>query len=456
MYSSVKLAFALLLFQVCYFIEASAQDFAWTIIGDTISKRSLLFDKEGELWAINYHDIHRGGRTHGIARLVDSNWRLEGNGQRLDTLNELTVAPDGKIWVAGRRIVACFDKLTSEWTNVTPIDSLEGSREFVAICADSSGNIWVSSEALRLYSWNGSNPVYHAYSHVHRFNGKEWITFDITDRKHFGKATAQKLIVDKAGDVWGAGFMKYDSMQAMLTGGFHRFFADGTGFLTFDLGGSPLPDHMLRQVSAMTLDQSGVIWLAYSNGAGYAIERYHGGEWSFYDAFPFSSTQALAVDIQGRLWTAYQGLRIYQADTLLYHFTMGNSPIPDMSIRSIAFANDGRTAVASNTGVSILKAAPALVNRSAANSQLSARCYPNPAHRQFTRLLVSLPSINTKIDVEVCDQLGRAMFESHDQRVQTETVVLPLPALPSGHYSVRISSDETGSAFTVVSLIVVE
>lgn len=389
---------------------------------DTVVRKSLAFDKFGKLWAVNGFLNLTGRPLSGVSVYDGIGWKsfYMSDGLFGDTATCLISDNDGNIWVGGKGGIARFDESSSRWTSYYVTDSLESSRTYTALVSDSLGRIWASSYSLK----PGPNSAYHAFAEIHRFDGSEWLTYDITNRRTFAFNHATHLTIGKAG-VWAAGWMTNDSATNLLEGGLYYFPFDGSSFERFTLGGTSLPHSYFRQVTSLFADSTGLhVLYTLPDESGVAGQYFDGQSWTPDSTVPVAIANCAAVDPEGKVWVGSQGVKIFRAGKLLQHYTNANSSLLDHAINSIAFDLNGNAWVSSGTGITVFK-------RSIQSS-------PQSKDVDWVRL-TSFTSDNAHFEFDVRGELSAECYDFSGKRLSSyltsvtkQQQIIPLPSTGSG------------------------
>jgi hypothetical protein len=272
-------------------------------------------------------------------------------------------------------------------------DPDEGNILVTDVATDSESNIWVSnlsSYPLQQYDTNG-----------------EWSKFAFGSIESQSPAT---LFINPTGGIWmslglniGAGILGYDPGS-----GLHRL---------LDTENSSLPSNRVYDIA---FDLENEIWIATGNGVAYFPFAFDAiGDESidvvqpvFENAVLFrgKAVHCIEVDAGNRKWMGTsEGAWLFEdnADELVYHFNIDNSPLPSNEIRDVAI-NDitGEVFFATDEGVVSFRGDAV----SGSTSHQNVKIFPNPVSPQYAGN-VGISGLARDANVKITTVSGRLVRE---------------------------------------------
>jgi len=230
---------------------------------------SIDFDEQGCTWILAMHSIGTGFGGADVIVFDGETWNISSHVDNL--YGELTVGPDGRIWVTeccGSNMgIDYFDGYT--WHRVTEENSdLSGSPEILT--PDEQGRAWIgTSGSVDIFdgtNWLSYNGFWGVAGIVFDQQGNAWLSDqkglyvfqnDIWDTvKSYGTYYyRQTMAVDSQGRVW------------IGVGEYGIFVLDGANWINYNIQNSPLPTHI---VSNITFDRNGSPWISGGNKLFYS------------------------------------------------------------------------------------------------------------------------------------------------------------------------------------------
>jgi hypothetical protein len=225
-------------------------------LGRFSSAEAVACDSRGGVWVAHYKGAHYfDGSTW-----TEYKSSLMGNGDFVDQVKGVTVAPDGSAWFVTSNSVAKFDG--SAWTVFETGNGFSKDYYFTAIAADPQGNIW-AAHGSGIWKYDGSN-----------WTNQEGKTF----------SQVQSLTVDQQGHLWAGTYSK----------GLNLF--NGQGWVNYNRQNSGLSSNHVRSLSA---DGNNRIWI----GTEWGLDVFDGKDWKNYHMHNSDLTDnevyAVAVGGQG-------------------------------------------------------------------------------------------------------------------------------------------------------------
>jgi ligand-binding sensor domain-containing protein len=134
------------------------------------SGSDILTDSQGGIWVRWAHPTYRG---YGVSRYLNGSWSHynASDGLADDIVNDMTAAPNGKIWVSTPSGISCFDG--EAWTTYTTSDGLP-SNDVGVITAGNDGSIWAHTDEGAA-SFDGSGWLAHEYGPLRNVNVRDII-----------------------------------------------------------------------------------------------------------------------------------------------------------------------------------------------------------------------------------------------------------------------------------------
>jgi len=260
------------------------------------------------------------GSDWGISFYDGATWsRYETSETGLPTNTITAVLIDGdEIWGGIRDGVVHYDG--ERWTSYAPGNSGLVAGDIEAIVKDSSGTIWVATNAG-----------------LASFDGTEWHAIprgDIYGDVGFGP---RDLAVAPDGTLWiaGVGLAKYD----------------GTSFTVYNPENSPLPT---INTTAVEVDDRGGVWVG-SSALAAGLTRFHQGEWTIYLAgkskLPYDRIGALASDGNGGVWVGSAGIARCDGSDWSSIYNSSNAPMKSVEVHAMTTDRSGALWFSTNDGL---------------------------------------------------------------------------------------------------------
>jgi hypothetical protein len=259
-----------------------------------------------------------GTAGFGLACLDDSGWHAlvgEDSGLQSDTIIDVAIGPDGRVWVVQPEGLSVTDG--TSWETFER-DTWGGAPQAVSFGAD--GSVWVAY-----------------FGGVGRFDGSEWTTWPATEL-----ATGEypdllsSIAVAPDGMVWVAGSASIASF-------------DGTRWTIYESGnGLPGESAAFADIAA----GPGGVWVANSDG----VLGWNGAAWLTNSGFALAWAQALAIDPDGRVWagTWRAGVSVFDRTGWLSYDRAGTGLSSD-DVASMAVDGQGRVWAGTSYGLDVLE-----------------------------------------------------------------------------------------------------
>jgi hypothetical protein len=219
--------------------------------GDVDVPLKVICDPGGGYWAAH---------SRSISRYKDNKWTnspLARNATRsdgLDFLQDMALAPDGKLWVITNNQLSRFDGRA--WQIFEPEQKPSGNYVFTKIAIDANGDPWVASPG-GLFTYKGQTwenfyqPALPApgsmtidsrqniwigtLGGIFKFNGGGWDSIEARP-KGLGSSAVVEAKFDENGRLWAA------TAYGMAV-------FDGKNWITYRMDNSPLPDNLVTSLA---------------------------------------------------------------------------------------------------------------------------------------------------------------------------------------------------------------
>ncbi len=259
-----------------------------------------------------------GTAGNGLACLDDSGWHAlvgEGSGLLSDTIVDVAIGPDGRVWVVQPEGISVTDGTSWE----TFERSVWGGAP-VAVSFGPDGSAWVAY-----------------YGGVGHLDGSEWATWPAAEL-----ATGQwpdllaSIAVAPDDVVWVAGSTSIASF-------------DGTEWTIYE-SGNGLPDESSTFVDIAA--GPGAVWVASGGG----VLGWNGTAWMTNSGFDLGWAQALAMDPDGRVWagTWRAGASVFDRTGWL-SYDRATSGLSSDDVAALAVDGQGRVWAGTSYGLDILE-----------------------------------------------------------------------------------------------------
>lgn len=330
------------------------------------------FDAEGAAWVAT-----GSGLVRVLPDLTVTLWDSSNSPMTLDVVSNLSIAPDGTIWLnssstnSGGDAIYAFDGADT-WERYAVPDQLPFAAPWTDledVFADSQGRVWVSNDTLTGVARFDGNSWTLIGDGVDKFDlmaednagnlwlgtnligsGSSFYRYDGNELKSYGLASMTALAVDPedgaiyVGNWHGTVLRSTDggeSFQTFLSGlniidsiapdpkgeevwvatlgAVGRFSGNGTLLEDFNTWNTGMPDHF---VDRFDVDRSGNLWIA-TGEAG--LSRFDGRVWRNWgnhnvgsEPYPWAGNEPMGgafEDSQGRVWMGGNGVGLWNPQT---------------------------------------------------------------------------------------------------------------------------------------------
>jgi len=205
---------------------------------------------QGDLWVGHFQGVHS---FNGTTWTEYPSALFASGADANDLVEDLTIAPDGKVWVVTANSLASFDG--NAWNIYQQGQGWDSQRFFGQVAADAAGQIWAADSDGLL-----------------RYDGSAW-----TPLKNDQFITPSALAIDSAGQPW---------VGTIVSGVFHY---DNNRWTDFTQEESLSSD----SVRALALDSANRAWV----GTSYGLSVFDGSGWTTYrmDNSPLGDNDVRAI-----------------------------------------------------------------------------------------------------------------------------------------------------------------
>lgn len=340
-------------------------------------------------------------------------------------ISALAVDTDNNLWVGTGKGLAMFDG--TRWTLYDQAAMGIGEDAVGDMAIDDSGLIWLTIEGFGVVTFDGST----------------WTTYpsDSTPLPLNGLSVIEP---GAGGTAW---------VGTAANGLFHY---DGSSWTNYTSSNSNLP---FDNITSLFLDPQGKLWIGSSSYTDAGLTVYDGSTWNpvgIRDGM--GEVNDITMDASGVLWLAI-GNGFSTTGSLAYYdgnqptvLDINNSRLPSEDVKSVTVDSHGRVWVGTHDGGTAVYQGGGLptdideetpVNHDRPNALTLDQNYPNPFNPS-TNIRYGLPAA-TRVELSVYDVLGRrvAQLVSGRQTAGYHTVRFDASRLASGIYIYRIKTANT-------------
>lgn len=398
---------------------------SYTPSGPIINSAFDVWAKDGDIW-LAHGAVNQGWTykfNYGHFSHLDKNNNWTNYGDRVGTIT-VGISPSDCIriikddqftgnvyaaeFVSGLYELTPDDKLTNYSINYLENSSGDpGTYRLAGLALDNNGNLWMAnfsgSKELKVKTLDGHWYGFHVASNTSR--------------------NAADIVIDDIGQKWyvapGNGLAVYND-----NGTLENASDDRSRLLRFGEGVGNLPDN---SVMCVAKDKDGAIWCGTVNGIGVIscpegvlenqceadlpIVQYP-GQINAGHLFQDQTVTAIAVDGGNRKWVGTNaGLWLVSDDaqTLIYHFTVDNSPLPSNDIYRISIDPvTGDVYVATANGLMSYRGD---ATEGTAENEKPLLIYPNPVPAGYTGQ-IAVRGLAENADVRFTDISGQLVYRT--------------------------------------------
>jgi hypothetical protein len=448
---NILLLFSFVFFGFFFASRASAQQLQWQSWTDsaaqgTNSEQQMALDGYGNVWILYDYDTALG-YTVSVGKFDGTNWMRFGPGDAGlmgGALNSIARDHNGDVWVSGDSGIAKFSQ-EGGWHTYTIQDRLTGERGFYALAADSSGNIWVTTNILVSNYINQSGiEIDSTFFQLFRFDGTNWKEF--TPLYLYDWFGFRALSVASSGVLWAGG---EDSANTGLA--LWKFEGGKWTSVSVDTSGIPVGPYQTLSITSLHADGNGGAWV----GFGGLTDLISPSGLKYFNGFSWV-TSALTDTRFSHVWLAPNGNQYFvsrNASDSLGGLIIANdngiidsipkSSIPVFPIDHIEFSTNGLIWASAFGGHCIqLEESAALSSVTLANpsnSTLQCSVYPNPMIADAAHL--SLSGAESGVyRITLTNTLGIVLKTASVNASGTATCDFSTSDLASGAYLITIAN----------------
>ncbi|NQU31664.1 MAG: T9SS type A sorting domain-containing protein [Bacteroidetes bacterium] len=343
------------------------------------------------------------GTGIGAAVKMGDTWKKYSTAHGLPTQNQVSgmaFGTDGQVWLAcGGGMATTYD---SVFTSYTYLNAPIANVKFISVTLATDGTMYCGTLGAGVFSFDGTN----------------WMKYNSSNTS-LTNDTINGLSFDTSGNLW-----------VSTQNGLNVF--DGENWINYQTSNSDLPEN---RISNVTQGPDGSIWVCTDGGG---LAEFDGQDWVVFNnnntGQPLINwTTDVAFDENGILWlgTYIGGLYTYDG-SFWTQFMPNTSPLPDITVRSVAIDNNGMKWMATPSGLSGYSGGPnGIFDRVeyVRNDFFS----PNPADNRIT-----LSSEVTSGQLKIFTLTGKLVMEMDVQNDR----VLDISILSVGSYMVTFNSDK--------------
>ena len=287
--------------------------------------------------------------------------------------------------------------------------SSSGGWELSGLAIDDNRNIWVTTYTSAL------DELY-----VKERSSGNWYKYHVNVQRSAGN-DGGPLVVDELGEVWyicifGQGIMAYNTQNtfAYPNDDTYRHFSTGVGT-------GNLPSNTCFSIAK---DLTGDIWVGTDNGIGIIYQSTACisdncdavipiVQYDAYAGYLFAgeNVRAIAVDGANRKWVGTDNgvwLLSPDAGTIIYRFTVDNSPLPSNRMQSIAIDKvTGDVLFGTDQGLVSFRGTAT----QGGDTNHNVKIFPNPVQKGYTGT-IAISGLVTNADVRITDIDGQLVYKT--------------------------------------------